>query len=230
MVVDQNVTLFDKDGAATVFREHLSYMPPGRFRSESNYKSDVRIHVESPGYGVTLLNGRIIDSSESVPESGANIWMDRYKNLFCFRSRRGLAARLEASGVDVNVSSLGRFGDMLVYILGGTYPDESTPQLWVDKESFKPVRWIVVPKEKSSDGLVREIRYLAWRRVNNAWYPGRIEFYAGDRMLKTIDALSIDVNPDIPQSRFDVESIMANHTGSFPHTAKPSNRVKINPD
>ncbi|NOY70611.1 MAG: outer membrane lipoprotein-sorting protein [Deltaproteobacteria bacterium] len=225
MVVEQNVTFFDQDGVATVFRERNSYMPPGRFRSESNYNSEIRIHVESSGSAITLVNGSIVESTESI----AFAWMDRYKDLFCFRSRNGLAARLEASGMDVNISSPGRFGDMLVYILGDVYPHEAKPQLWVDKESFKPVRWIVVPKEKSSDGLVREIRYLAWRSVNHAWYPGRIEFYAGESMIKTIDVLTMDVNPDIPLVRFDVESIVANHLQPFPRPVMPVNRVNKNP-
>jgi len=217
MVIAQNVTIYDKDGVSTVFRERGSYLSPGRFRSESDDQSEKRIHVESLRSGVTLINGRIIASSE-IP-SGA--WMDRYKDLFCFRSRDGLADRLEASGVNVDVSSLGRFQDMLVYVIGDTYPREAAPQLWVDKETFKPARWIAVPKESSSDGLVREIRYLSWRRVNNAWYPGRVEFYAGDQMIKTIDVLTMDLNPDIPSGQFDVESIIINHSGDAVRQSLP---------
>jgi len=208
MAITQNVTLYNKDGGVEkVFTEHASYRPPACFRSESDYRSERRIHVEAVRSAVTLINGRIVPPSESISDA----WMDLYKDIFCFRSPEGLADRLESSGLDVDVTSLGRFEDTVVYVIGDDYPRESAPQLWVYKDTFRPVRWIVISGADSEDGMDRDIRYLSWRRVNNTWYPGRIEFYVGDQMVKAIDVLHLDFDPGFPPGFFDVESIIANH-------------------
>ncbi|MEZ4578569.1 MAG: hypothetical protein R2875_11315 [Desulfobacterales bacterium] len=65
-------------------------------------------------------------------------------------------------------------------IIGAQYPDESVPQIWLDKETFRPMRWIVESSGDPENPKYSEILYRNWTRHSGAWYPSEIAF------LKTV--------------------------------------------
>lgn len=177
-------------------RETLSYVFPDEFRSESVSAAGSRIHVSSRGRYLTVLDGRIVSDKESE--------LDLYKDLFLYNSRELLKNRLLRLGVAPDVSSLGRFQGRTAYVVGAQYPDESVPQLWLDKETFRPLRWLIRPAAANSVTPALEVRYFGWQKVESLWYPERIEFYEGDRLLRTIRVENLKVNPALAERMFDI--------------------------
>jgi hypothetical protein len=111
---------------------------------------------------------------------------------------------LSQLGVAADVSSVGRFQGRIGYVLGAQYPDETVPQLWLDKETFRPMRWLLKPASAGNLSEAIDVRYYDWRKVSSIWYPERIEFYQGDRLLRRMQVQRTRVNPELSSRLFDV--------------------------
>jgi hypothetical protein len=181
------------------FDETLKYIFPETFRSDIISENVQRIHLLSKGEALTVIDGKAVAASETI--------YSRYKDIFLYNSRVLLEEKLFLHGVDVDVSSLGRFQGQPVYVVGAQYPDETVPQLWLTKDTFRPLRWIIIGKtaENSEDTL--EVRYLDWLPLNKRWYPMRIEFYRDDILVREIKVQNIDTKPIFPEDLFDIDHL-----------------------
>jgi outer membrane lipoprotein-sorting protein len=182
----------------TSVNETVSYLIPGSYRSEFTSAAGDHIHVLSGGRYLQILNQRIVSQAETN--------LDRYKDIFLYNSREEFKNLLIRLGMAPDISSLGRYQGSLVYVLGAQYPDESVPQLWLDKNTFRPVRWLLRPASNinmnTSDSL--EVRYLGWRKSDSFWYPYHVEIYQGNRLLRKIQVAKLQVNPKLSQQSFDI--------------------------
>jgi hypothetical protein len=124
-----------------------------------------------------------------------------------FSSRPPLVRHLEQLGVDMNISSLGRLNKKTVYVAGAGYPDLSRAQVWFDKNTFLPVRWIVAPAKKTGQPPAFEIRYLDWQRFDGIRYPGKIEFYDNGRLARAVTVEKLDRISGVPSSDFDISAV-----------------------
>jgi hypothetical protein len=88
-----------------------------------------------------------------------------------------------AAGTDVasNVTSIGRMGDRVVYMLGAGPRDTSKPQLWLYKDSTAPARLL------AASGA--ELRFLEYGNPAAAdWFPRVIELWDGGQMTARFEA------------------------------------------
>ena len=176
--------------------ETLRYQFPGGFRSDITSGDLKRIHVEAQGRRLTAMDGRVTMGDDRLA--------DVYKDLMLFRSRSVLVHRLATLGVAVRVSSYGLLEDQVAYVVGAQYPDESVPQVWVDKETFRPLRWIVRPAEVPGQPPRLEIRYGRWARHGKLWYPQQIDMLESGNLSRSIQAVSVTVNPTFAPQTFDI--------------------------
>jgi hypothetical protein len=201
LFVAQRLSLYSEDlqEGAIELEENLKYLYPYAFRSDILSEKAERIHVLSNDLSLTVIDGIITAEHESE--------FDHYKDILLYNSRPLLEEKLPLLGVDVSVSSLGRFQGRIGYVLGAQYPDESVPQVWIDKNTFKPFRWIILssPDEDPKNSL--ECRYFEWRQVNKIWYPMRIEFYLGDNLVRMIQVDEIRVDPPFAEHLFDIRQL-----------------------
>ncbi|MBS3732036.1 MAG: hypothetical protein KGY42_03930 [Desulfobacterales bacterium] len=186
----------NKAEPARAFVQQVRYRLPEAFRSDIETARLNRIHVFYRGESITVLDGRVV--------SGGPAWHTCYKDLFLFSSRKPMVRYLERLGIDMDQSSLGRMDKNLVYVLGARYPDKSRQQIWVDKASFRPVRWIVTPAEDPQSPPVHEIRYREWRQKGDTWYPGTIEFYENGEKAQTMAVQQFWADSGIPADLFDI--------------------------
>jgi outer membrane lipoprotein-sorting protein len=194
---------------ATAVQETLSYRFPVAFRSEFASAAGDHIQIFSNGRALTVVDGRIVSDTESE--------LDHYKDIFLFNTRELLINRLSQLGVAVDVSSVGRFQGRIAYVLGAQYPDETVPQLWLDKETFRPMRWLLKPASAGNLSEALEVRYGDWRKLSSIWYPERIEFYLGDRLLRRMQVQRTRVNPEFSKRLFDVAYLKS----IYPYAAVP---------
>lgn len=209
LFVSQKLVFYDdsfKEGSIEL-KETLKYIFPDKFRSDIVSKNSKRIHVVSKGRSLTVIDGKTVAGHETL--------FDRYKDIILYNSRSALLQRLARLGIDVSVSSLGRFQNKPVYVLGAQYPDESVSQIWLNKETFRPFRWIINSKKPSGrpDGQIDtlEVRYFKWRKINKIWYPMHIEFYQDDNLIRMIEVDEIKVSTGFSAGLFDINHLKSTY-------------------
>ncbi len=214
--VSQKLILYDNNPQSTGFEltETLRYIFPEQFRSDILSDNAQRIHVISKGAALIVIDGKVVAENES--------WTDHYKDIILYRSRILLQKRLASLGVDVSVSSLGRFQGKIAYVIGAQYPDKSVPQVWIDKDTFRPMRWLITGKddllsastESCKDFL--EVRYHNWQQAEKIWYPMLIEFYQNDILIRQINVDQITANPSFPEDLFDIKQLQSIYSPASP--------------
>ncbi len=106
---------------------------------------------------------------------------------------------------------MGRFHGKIVYILGAQHPDESAPQIWIDKDTFRPIRWIIGKKAESGMQDTTEFRYVEWKRFDNNWYPTRIEIYQNNTLLREIVVDNVDITPSFSEDFFNINKLQSTY-------------------
>ena len=190
--VQQRVTVEDRavTPKPVELTETLSYLFPQQFRSDAWHEGTNRIQIVSYGQSLTVIDNKITAEHESR--------FDQYIDLLLYRSLKLLHETLLTHGVDVEITSLGRFDDRIAFVVGAQYPDDSVSQVWVDKELFLPLRWLsVYPAQNPSQAPQRlEFVYRDWQKHGDSWYPMQIESYQNNRLIRQVKVLHLEVNAD----------------------------------
>ncbi|MGD2186628.1 MAG: hypothetical protein PVI71_10890 [Desulfobacterales bacterium] len=176
--------------------ESLRYVFSEAFRSDIVSDDNQRIFVFRDGQTLTVIDG--------VISGGGETRFDHYKDLLLYRSREALSERLSSLGIDISVSSLGKFEGQIAFVLGAEYPDESLPQVWIDMQTFHPLRLIIPSGSSTYSTDILEIRYSDWRKIGNIWYPMRTEFIQDSITVRAIEVNDYQVNPTFSKDIFDI--------------------------
>ena len=222
LLVSQTLVIHDDtpQKSRVELSETLRYVYPETFRSDTLSEQVHRIHVLSKDKAVTVIDGKIADESDNR--------YDRYKNILLFKPGKLLQDKLSILGVDVTVSSMGRFEGKPAYVLGAQYPDETTDQVWLDKDSFRPIRWIMTSKPEQRRENSIEIRYDQWQKVQNAWYPMRIEFFMAGLLVREIHVQNVEVNPSFSKKLFDIKHLKSLYPQGPPAEQEQENKKELN--
>ncbi len=215
LVLQQRLTIYpqdpdDPDLEIRVLSEKTRYRYPDKFRSDIITVHSSRISVVAGEDSLTIVNGRVQDHRET--------WDDYYKDILLYRVRTMIQDRLSFLGVDVESSSYQRFEGKIYYVIGTLYSDLHVPQIWVDKETLMPSRFIQDFSYHEGEIRFNEIRYLEWKKIKKIWIPMSVEFIQDMRVVKRIDVTNVDVNSKIDSSYFDfslLKSEYVNSTGDY---------------
>ncbi|NNG02442.1 MAG: hypothetical protein HKM93_23915 [Desulfobacteraceae bacterium] len=190
--------------------EQLYFEFPDRFRADSFIDTDAlkRTLMVSGSRMLTVLDGYASD--------GPGQSLDLYKDILLFRSRVLLHKQLLQKGIDVSISSMGRYNDQPVFVIGAVYPDESVSQLLLQKDSFLPVRLMVVetPSEFSVTANHLDIRYEEWMEFDKIWYPLRVEIYRNGQLIREIMVRNVSVDAFISPDVLDIETVRQQFTAT----------------
>ena len=203
LLVSQKLLIYDShiEKGTVELNETIKYMFPESFRSDIESDNAKGIHVVSEGQAVTVIDGKISNQTETQ--------FDLYKDIILYHSRVLLNEKLTLLGVDVTVTSLGRLDGEILYIVGAQYPDESRPQIWFDRNTFRPMRWLMITETTEGFKDILEVRYLNWQEFRGTWYPMRIEFFKSQQLVREIQVESIRVNPFLSKEIFDIQHIQS---------------------
>jgi hypothetical protein len=175
----------------------LRYIFSRAFRSDIRSSDSERIRVAVGGRTLTVIDGRIVSDAPNR--------FDSFKEVLLHRTRARLGDSLLGLGVDISISSLGRFDDRVAFVLGAYYPDDDANQLWVDKDSLLPMRLILRDTGIAGSSEKAEIRYLTWWKIGETQYPSRIEFYQDDNLVRVSQAKNFEENPTFSGELFDID-------------------------
>jgi len=204
-VVRQTRILAPQEGEsrAQEYQETVYFRFPGVFRAEMETDQGRRIYLERNG------DYRIADSqglSQPLPDP-----MDLALRILANPEASGMGRVLAEVGIDLSVSSLGQFNGRLGFVLGARYPDELAPQVWFDKETLLPFRWLIVRRDDSGLPQRIEIRYFTWQKVGGLLYPHTMEGYRHERRSVDVRVDGIDAGADISDERFSFQRLLEEH-------------------
>jgi len=183
-----------------VFDETAIYVMPDRFRADLVTETRQHIYLEVGDRSLTLMDGRLIE--EPLP-------FLHYQRVLRSRTQPQLMRTLNQMGVETAISSLGRVAETVVYVLGARYPDESVTQLAVNKETFFPLRLLLVDGEPGIENRRLEIFFYNWQKVQSGWFPFQIVFFLDGRLVREIRVANMRLNPSIPADVMDLEALTA---------------------
>jgi len=182
---------------ALEFESTLRYVFSRAFRSDARSADSEHIHVSVDGRTLTIIDNNIVPDVVNR--------FDFFKDILLYRSREALADRLLQLGVDLSITTLGRFEDKIAFVLGGKYPDETTNQLWIDKDTLLPIRLIIRGVYGADNTDKVEIRYLVWWKIGETRYPSKMEFYQDENLVRATQAQSFEENALFSEELFDIE-------------------------
>ena len=110
---------------------------------------------------------------------------------------RPYAEELARMGVALGDVYLGRFGGRVAYVLGAR-PQERKAQVWVDKQTFQPVRVV-----STFAGTLFDVRLLDYGSpVGGDWFPRAVEVHEGGELRARFATEKVVANPRIPDAVF----------------------------
>ena len=173
----------------------LYYQYPDRFRYEVTTPEGQEIRVVGPDGAVVVQKGKIVRERESR--------FDHFKDPLLYRNTELLRRKLSQGEIDFSVVSLGRYRNKISYVIGARYPDESLPQIWIEKDTFRPIRYILT-RGDLIDSDSEEVEYTDYTSLGkNKWYPARILFYKNSRLTRMYVLEDFKVNPQVSDKLFD---------------------------
>jgi hypothetical protein len=219
LVVFQKTVLYDPglEGGMQELDETLYYRYPDRFRSEVSSAGVEQIRVVNIDGALTVVDGKIIAESESQ--------FDHFKDLMLYKETDLLVEDLSQLGINIDLVSLGRFKDKIAYVIGAKYPDETVHQVWIDKSSFRPIRFILSGGE---DTPLKEVEYTDYRQLDKHMsYPGRILIHQNGALVRMHVLETYEINAEVPEQLFDVTYLKSAYeeVASPPSTALPTSEL-----
>lgn len=205
--VTQQLTVYPptRESEPFTFDETAIYVMPERFRSDIVSDQIQRTHLEFGNSFLTVVDGRTVEEKNPY---------DMYQRLLRSRTHSQLMRTVNQLGVETAISSLGRVEETIVYVLGARYPDESVSQLAVDKETFLPLRLLLVDSNPESGQPPMEIFYRDWRKSNKGWFPFHVVTMVDGQPDREIRVTQLRVNPSIPSTKMDLEALQASIAAS----------------
>ena len=109
---------------------------------------------------------------------------------------------LMRSGINTEVVTLGRIKQQAVYIIGAKIDEPDQPQIWFDKDSFLPLRWVIYNLGETQ-GIKVEMRMSDYGSspAGNI-YPRTVKTYRDDKLYSHSQVLEARTNQSLPESLF----------------------------
>jgi len=175
--------------------ERLMYLFPDRLRSETTTLTGEDFTVESDFEFIKVKNGQTVSRTKSP--------IDLYTDILLYRDDEMFLQGLISAGIDVSTVTLKRYRGMICYVIGKPAgKKEPFPGLWVDKDTFFPVRYVV----KKDDFMVENV-YSNWQKISRSWYPMEVSIRLDNQVFATVTVGQIKLKSDFPRSLFDIPEI-----------------------
>ncbi|WP_022664149.1 hypothetical protein [Desulfospira joergensenii] len=182
--------------------EKLIYAPPDRLRVEVSSPDSIGFYVESDAGFIKVLNDKTIALEKSP--------LDFYTDVLLYRDYESLELKLAAEGIDTERVAFRRYGDRICYVVGRPLEKgKPFPGLWIEKESFFPVRYILIKK-----GWALEFRYENWQQVSRTWYPMETDIFMDGQKIAEIRVSHVELASGFSPDLFEVEGLKNTYPGA----------------
>ncbi len=191
-----------------ILGETLTFAFPGNLRSDIFSEAGGRFYAISDKGFVRVSDGVVA----SLEKSGGEFYTDP----LLYRDYEALTRQLNLVGVNTDKVTFQRLDGQVCYFIGQPPLDQDrdqnleqgkaqiqTPGLWIEKDSFFPVRYQV----KQNDWVV-DIRYKRWERVSRTWYPMETSIFIDGDLFVEIQVSRVELKSGFSPALFDVDRIL----------------------
>ena len=194
----QSKKFFNYENSEDIYvelEEKLIYLYPNQMRSQILSEVTTNFYVESDFEYVKISDGAV--SSYDKP------LVEQYTDILIYRDHETLFTQLALSGIDTSKVSFQRYDDKICYVIGNSQENgKNFPGLWIEKETFLPVKYVV---EKNSQKV--EILYDNWQKVSRTMYPMQIYIFLNDKFFAMIDVKTFDLRSNFSPALFNIDHI-----------------------
>lgn len=111
---------------------------------------------------------------------------------------RQVRATLEAHGVDLDYTGLSRLNGEPAYLIGARPWERDTPQLWLDKDTLQPVKFVGTVLDR-----LAEVRMLGYADpATGSLHPHRMELWLDGRLRLIFEAERLEQGMRFPKGHF----------------------------
>jgi len=202
--VEQIATIFDEDfGFEDIEVSEVIYLKfPDRYRLDINFPYEKKSIISHKGKSVIIVGGEAISD---MPDE-ENVFLE----FFVIQSVDKIFEFLHSKDINTERMGLGRFDGKIAYIIGAKEGETNFPQLWIDRDTFLPTRFMV-EKNNEDSAVTYEIRFSNYRHIDGKlWYPSTIEFLYDNRLIMRYQTEKVVVNTYIPDDLFDISKFTEN--------------------
>ncbi|MCG8634078.1 MAG: hypothetical protein MI863_09640 [Desulfobacterales bacterium] len=179
--------------------ETLIYAFPDNLRSDIVTDAGARFYALS-GSGFVKVDDEMIAATEKRP-------VDSYTDPLLYRDYGIMTEALVRAGVNTDKVTFQRLEGRICYLIGQPSVDQNLmPGLWIDKESFFPVRYLIRNKDR-----VVDIRYSNWQRVSRTWYPMETRILVNGHLFTDIVVNRFELKSGFSPALFDVDKILGQY-------------------
>ena len=186
--------------------ERLIYAYPNQLRSEIISEPLTSFSVESDFRFIKVKNRVIVSHEKPL--------VDLYTDILFYRDHESLLKQISLAGIDTEKVSFQRYEDTICYVIGSLEKAIPHSSLWIEKESFLPVKYVV-----EKNGLKVEFLYLNWQRYSKTWYPMQVSIFLDHQLFATVDVQRFDLKSGLSPSLFAIDHIEQSYPKNNPDPA-----------
>ena len=121
-----------------------------------------------------------------------------FRQFLLANSASRLMALLLEMGIDVQKVGYTRIDGVVAYRIGET--DQASPKVLVEKGRFLPL--LLSYKAPGPGGVLTKAKFLAYRKIEQTWYPFEIAYSTADGITEKYTVRSLKVNGPVSASLF----------------------------
>ena len=115
-----------------------------------------------------------------------------------------IMASLHAVGIETPIVTFGHLNDTIAYIIGAQGWETEKAQVWLEKGSLFPIRFII-PTKVGDKTVVVETRLLQYGAgPAGPSFPRIIEMYENGKLIRHAEVTAAQFNQDLPDTLFDL--------------------------
>ncbi len=185
-----------------ILGETLTFAFPGKLRSDIFSEAGGRFYAISDTGFVKVSDGVVASRERSVGEF--------YIDPLLYRDYEALTRQLTLVGVNTDKVTFQRLDGQVCYFIGQPPFHQNrdqgqveAPGLWIEKDSFFPVRYQVRQKNWMVD-----IRYKRWELVSRTWYPMETSIFVDGDLFVEIQVSRVELKSGFSPALFDVDRVL----------------------
>jgi outer membrane lipoprotein-sorting protein len=184
-------TFAGENDAGTPLDGRLYLAAPDRFRLDATTPRGRIYEVSMGGSKSTLTEGSTRTEVARTPHPLVSLFLGGNASTFASERR-----------IDTGLVTLARSGRHICWVIGAKPGDTSVPQLWVDKETFLPIRLSLTEGEGDARRVI-EWRFSGYDLVDaQGAFPRTLELRVGGVRVLHFSTITLDVHRVPDESLF----------------------------
>ncbi len=209
--VDATVTVYGDDGRqkGDDLAEHV-WLLSGSTPQGGSFQRRETDGVDGAPFVEIRADNKAIVRAGAAPDKTAKAGVDVLADVMAaappvdagFAADRLIGA-FKGLGVNVEVVSYARFDGRVAYLIGSKPWETDKPQVWIEKDTYLPMRLVTFQKQPDGSTQKLDLRYLGWGSpVGGAWYPQTVEVWKADKLVRRSATQNVERNVAVDATLF----------------------------